>query len=259
MTRVTALLDALLSALEVRVADPDARIRMSAALLAWVILLSGFVALLWPMLRDFSTYGFHDWDAHATYRYITALSVRRYHEGPWWHPWLCGGVPAWGYVEGAPNLISPYLPVYLFADLRTALRVEVVGNGLIGLAGAYVLARRSCESRAFAAFFAALFVLNGRWALQAAVGHTWHLQYAVTPWVFYAFERALAAPWRAARFALLAGALLAYVCYAGGIYPLPHTALFLCAYAFMRALFERTFKPIAVLALAGVSALGLAA
>ncbi len=281
MTRVAALLDAWISALRARVRhpaariwasaldlaarirasalDPAARIRASATLLAWAILLAGFFALLWPMLRDFSTYGFHDWDAHSAYRYITTLSLRRYHEGPWWHPWLCGGVPAWGYVEGAPNLVSPYLPFYLFADIRTALRFEVVGNGLIGIGGAYALARRFCESRALAAFFAALFILNGRWALQTAVGHSWHLQYAITPWIFYAFERALDAPWRAQRWALLVGALLAYLCYAGGIYPLPHTALFLVAYALLRAIFERNWRPVLVLSLAGVFALGLAA
>jgi hypothetical protein len=211
------------------------------------------------MLRDFSTYGFHDWDAHAAYRYITTLSLREYHEGPWWHPWLCGGVPAWGYVEGAPNLVSPYLPFYLWADIRTALRIEVVGNGLIGLAGAWALARRFTTSYALCAWFAALFILNGRWAFQAAVGHTWHLQYALTPWIFYAFERAVAAPWRSTRFALLAGALLAYLCYAGGIYPLPHTALFLSLYALLRAALERSFLPVRVLAIAGVSSLGFAA
>jgi len=225
--------------------------------LAWLLLLTAYLALLWPMLRDFSTYGFHDWDAHAAYRYITPLSLREYGEGPWWHPWLCGGVPAWGYVEGAPNLVSPYLPFYLWADMRTAMRVEVVGNGLIGLAGAYALGRRFTRSRALSAFFAALFVLNGRWALQTAVGHTWHLQYAITPWVFYCVERALDE--KRLTFAGWAGALLAYLCYAGGIYPLPHTALFLLVYTVLCALFRCSFRPLVVVGVAGVCSLGLAA
>lgn len=259
MIRVAELLDRGLFWLRARFARGAARTRMAAALLALGVLLSGLVGLLWPMLRDFSTYGFHDWDAHAAYRHITTLSLRRYHEGPWWHPWLCGGVPAWGYVEGAPNLVSPYLPIYLLCDIRTALRLEVVGNAIIGLVGAYALARRFCASQVLAAFFAALFVLNGRWAFQAAAGHTWHLQYAVTPWVFYAFERALDAPSRALRFGLLAGSLLAYLCYAGGIYPLPHTALFLTAYAGLRSFFERSVRPLWVLGVVSVAAFGLAA
>src|SRR5687768_9961908 len=92
------------------------------------------VALLYvtgPMLADFSTYGFHDWDVETAYRYITVQSLA-HGEGPWWHPWLCGGVPAWGYVEGAPNLVSPYLPLYLLADVRTAIRLELLGQGVLG-------------------------------------------------------------------------------------------------------------------------------
>ncbi|MFZ5895314.1 MAG: hypothetical protein ACOY0T_29930 [Myxococcota bacterium] len=249
--------------MRVGLATRAARFALAAAVLVWLILLGAFAALLAPMLRDFSTYGFHDWDAHAAYRYITTLSLRQYGEGPWWHPWLCGGVPAWGYVEGAPNLVSPYLPFYLWADIRAAIRVEVIGNGLIGLAGAYTLARHFTRSRALAGFFAALFVLNGRWALQTAVGHTWHLQYAITPWVFYCFERALSERGdftaSARRFALTAGALLAYLVYAGGIYPLPHTALFLVTYASLRALFACSLRPLPIVALAGIAALALAA
>ena len=86
---------------------------------AIVLLVSALFSVLAPMLRDFSTYGFHDWDVETAYRYITVLSLKEYGEGPWWHPWLCGGAPAWGYVEGASNLVSPYLPLYLGADVRT--------------------------------------------------------------------------------------------------------------------------------------------
>lgn len=238
------------------------------AIAAWCLLLVAFFALLGPMLADFSTYGFHDWDAHSAYRYITALSLRRYGEGPWWQPWLCGGVPAWGYVEGATNLVSPYLPIYLFADIRTALRLEVVGDGLLGLWGAYLLARRFSRSAALCAAFAGLFVLNGRWALQAAVGHTWHLQYALTPWLFLCFEEARKrAPgsekrWLAGvslRPAFYAGACFAYLVYSGGIYPLPQTALLLSLYALLIALFEHKLWPIAHMAVSAVVAFGLSA
>ena len=121
-----------------------------------------------PMLDDFSTYGFHDWDVETAYRYITVVSLREHGEGPWWHPYMCGGVPAWGHVEGASNLVSPYLPLYLLSDVRTAIRLEVLGQGLVGLAGTYLFAGCFTRSIALRALLAALFVLNGRWALQAA-------------------------------------------------------------------------------------------
>jgi hypothetical protein len=231
-------------------------LRVGAEFVAGVLLVGALVFVLHPMLADFSTYGFHDWDVETAYRYITTVSLRA-GEGPWWHPWLCGGVPGFGYPEGASNLISPYLPLYLWADVRTALRLEVLGQGLLGIAGTYLFASALTRSVALRACLAALFVLNGRWALQAAVGHTWHLQYALMPWAFYCFERSL--PAGKERWALGCGVALALAAYWGGIYPLPHTALLLGLYAVLRAALERNRVPLLRVTVAGIAAFGLAA
>ena len=250
------LLDRLVAEWRALVGDPPRATRFVATLLASGLLIGALLYVLAPMLSDFSTYGFHDWDVETAYRYITVVSLRQ-GEGPWWHPWLCGGVPGFGYAEVASNLVSPYLPLYLLTDLRTALRCEVLGQGLFALLGTYVFAGLFTRSVALRSLLAALFVLNGRWALQAAVGHTWHLQYAFLPWAFYWFERSLAPDRR--RLALAAGGALALCCYFGGVYPLPHTALLLSLYACLRAAFDRSLVPLRSLALVALSAVGLAA
>lgn len=236
--------------------DAPFSLGFAATLLAIGLLVGCLAFVLGPMLRDFSTYGFHDWDSAAAYRYITPLSLK-HGEGPWWQPWFCGGVPAFGYSEGAPNLVSPYLPFYLFADVRTALRFEVLGQALLAFAGCWLFAGVFTRSVALRALLGALFVLNGRWALQAAVGHLWHLQYAFMPWAFYFYERSLA-PERF-RFAVALGVTLALCCFLGGIYPLPHTALLLGLYALWRAACDRSWLPLGRLVVAGASALGLSA
>jgi hypothetical protein len=230
--------------------------RWLPAFLAGALLVGALLFVLHPMLADFSTYGFHDWDVETAYRYITTVSLRA-GEGPWWHPWLCGGVPGFGYPEVASNLVSPYLPLYLWVDIRTAIRLEVLGQGLCGLAGTYLFASTLTRSVALRALLAALFVLNGRWALQAAVGHTWHLQYALMPWAFYCFERSLGAGSR--RWAVGAGVAMALCAYWGGIYPLPHTGFLLGLYAVLRAAFERSTRPLVSVTIAGLCAFGLAA
>lgn len=233
------------------------RWHLGAVALAVMTMLGVTLGVLAPMLARFDTYGFHDWDFSSSARYITVLSLKRYHEAPFWQPWLCGGFPSWGHYESSTNLVSPYLPVYLLADLRTALRVEILGSALTGLAGSYLFARRFTKSVALATFVAIVYTLNGRWALQTATGHTWHLQYGWTPWVFWFFDRGESTG-NHLEFAY-AGAVLALMVYLGALYPLPQTALALGVYALLLAVARRRLRPLIGVAVAGVTAVGLGA
>ncbi len=231
--------------------------RAWALVVAAVLLLWGELRMLGPMLARWDTYGFHDWDAATAYRHITTVALLEYGELPWWNPWLCGGFPAFGYVEGATNLVSPYLPLYLLLDVRAAIRIEVLGATATALAGAYLLASRFTRSVALAALVAALFALNGRWAFQLGTGHTWHLQFCWLPWALWAFD--LAQDPGRGRSAILAGAFVALTALLGGIYPLPYTALFLTGYALLLAVGRASLRPLGRLAVAGGVAAGLAA
>jgi hypothetical protein len=231
---------------------PDATTWIALALVVAAALVS-----LSHLLARFDTFGFHDWDVHLAYRYVTVASLRGYGEPPWWHPWLCGGFPAFGHPEGATNFVSPYLPLYLLTDVRVAVRLEVLGATLTGLLGAFLLARRFTSSGALCAFVAVVAALNGRWAMQAAVGHTWHLQYAWLPWVLLLFDRAAASG--RLRDAVGAGACLSLMVYMGGIYPVPHTALLLVLYAAALVPALRSARPLLALGVVGATALGFSA
>jgi hypothetical protein len=213
--------------------------------------------LLAPVFHSMSTFGFHDWDSHSAYRYVTVLSLKRYLEPPWWHPWLCGGFPAWAYVEGAPNFASLYLPLYLLLPIQVAERFEVLGGAVTGLVSAYLLAGRFTRSAAVRALVAVAYAINGRWALQAATGHTWHLQYGWLPLALLFFDISLDPGKR--RFAIYAGMVLAIIVYEGGIYPLPHTALTLVLYATALALARWSVEPFLALMVASLSGVGFAA
>ncbi len=223
---------------------------------AWVF----FVALrtlLGPLFHSMTTFGFHDWDSHSAYRYATVASLKKYHEFPWWNPWMAGGFPAWAYVEGATNFISPYLPLYLTLPLQVAERFEVLGATLTGLVSTYLLAGRVTRSAALRALVAVAYAVNGRWALQVSVGHSWHMQYAWLPLAVFFFDLSLDPGKR--RYALATGGVLAVLVYMGGIYPLPHTALLLVIYATTCAAVRGTWEPIRALVVAAVSGIGFAA
>ncbi len=220
------------------------------------------VATVWTVVRpwfdDTSTYGFHDWDVVTSFRYLVKTSLLEHHQFPGWNPYACGGYPSWGYVEGGTNLVSPWLPAYLTLPMPLAIRVEVAGMGLLGAFGAYALGSCFTKSHGARLLIAALWAVNGRWGLQIASGHAWHLAYAYLPWCLYFFERSRGEH-RRLRHLVLLGVGLAMLVYSGGIYPLPHTVLVLGCYAVVSAIQDRSVRPLWLLALGGLIGLGLSA
>lgn len=231
-----------------------------AALLGWATVVVPLFALAAPWLDVAGTFGIYDWDVETSHRYLTAVSLTRYGEAPFWNPYACGGFPAWGFIEGGTNLVSPWLPAYLLLPMSLAIRVEAIGSGLLGAAGAFMAAGRFTRSHAGRALVVALWAVNGRWALQAAAGHTWHLLYAWMPWCLYVFEGGREAPTRAqAKHVVALAAIFALVLYGGGIYPLPHIVLAMGLYAAALSVADKSWAPLRLLGVAGAIGVLLAA
>jgi hypothetical protein len=236
----------------------------ATAVLSWLVVLAMIAYELWPALTgDRSTVGAHDWDQMESHRYLVTKTILTYHQFPFWNPYACGGHPNWGGFESGTTVVSPWLPAYLLMTLPHALRLEVVGSALLSAIGAWLLASRFTRSPAVRALVVVAFAVNGRWALQIASGHTWHLVYAWTPWVLYFYDRAVGAdaslgpPRR--RWVVLAGVCLALTIYMGGIYPLPQTILVVALYGCLLAAMTRSARPVVVGVAAGAVAVGLAA
>jgi hypothetical protein len=242
--------------------------RAAASFLAWGIVLGMIGIVVGPALRDRQSIGSHDWDQMEAHRYLVYKSIRLYHQFPFWNPYGCGGHPSWAGIESGTAIVSPWLPFYLFAPLPIALKVELAGTAVLSAIGTWLFAGRFTRSAALRAFVCAIFVVNGRWALQAAAGHTWHLYYAWTPWVLYFFDRAHGLgrldhlgdrPPPRWRDVVLCGASIAMMVYNGAIYPLPQTIVTLAIWACVLAIYHRRIRPIAVALASGAVAFGLAA
>ncbi len=228
-----------------------------ARILAWATVVAPLAVVAYPWLAA-STYGLQDWDFQTAQRYLTKVSLLEYGQAPFWNPYACGGLPAWGYIESATTLVSPWIVPYLALPLPVALRIEILGSGLVGAAGAFAVAGRFTRSHAARAFVVALWAVDSRWTLQAASGHTWHLAYAWMPWCLYFFDRGAEPGWRARSIVALA-VCIALMLYAGGMYPLPHTAVALAAYAVVLAVMERSAAGPVRLGVAGLLGATLAA
>jgi hypothetical protein len=220
------------------------------------------VLVVSPLLARPMTLGARNWDQMNTQRAVVVRSIERYHQFPFWDPWTCGGHPAWGSLESDPIVVSPVLPVYFLAPLPIAIRVEILFWAVVGLFGCWRLAGRFTQSAPLKSVFTVMALLNSRWGMQIAAGHSWHLLYALLPWVLCFFDRAIepgAPPATVRRDVVLVGACIAVMVYGDGIYPVPHTAFALVVYAIVTARATGSWRPIATLAWSGAVAIGLAA
>src|SRR5579883_3201948 len=144
-----------------------------------------------PLLVHPWTLGQHNWDQMNTQREVVVQTILRFHQFPFWDPYTCGGHPAWGSLESAPIVVSPWLPAYLVAPLPIAIRIEILGSAIVCALGAWRLASRFTDRTVLRSLFAIVTVVNSRWAMQIAAGHTWHLLYGLFPWILYFFDRAI--------------------------------------------------------------------
>jgi len=233
--------------------------RLAAALVAWAIILGMIGFVVAPAFKDMQSLGSHDWDQMEAHRLLVRRTIREFKQFPFWNPFGCGGSPSWAGMESGSTVVSPWLPFILYASLPVAVKVEMAGTALIAAIGTWLLAGRFTKSAALKALCCAAFVVNGRWALQIAVGHTWHLYYAWTPWTLYFFDRAVQKGRQTSRDVVLCGACIAMMVYNGGIYPLPQTIVALAAWAIGLAAFHRSIKPIGAAVCAGLFSFGLSA
>jgi hypothetical protein len=236
-----------------------------SALLSWAVVAGVTAALLSGFFLDLDSFGAHDWDQMESHRELVVDSILRFGQFPFWDPYGCGGFPAWGAPESGTNAVSPFLPAYLAWPLAIAIRVEVAALVVALVLGCWFFARPYVRTPIGLGFVCIVAALSSRTALQAAVGHTWHLQYAGLPWVLGAWDRACAAPLappaaRGARYLWLAFAAIVFasMTYGGGVYPVPHTALCLACLAAYRSVRTRDPQPM-LLALAIVVTGGLLA
>lgn len=211
-----------------------------------------------PMLGHWDALGGHDWDQMAAHRYLMVKSLRQYGQFPFWDPYNCGGHPSWAGIESGTAIVSLWFPLYLLVKLPIALRLEVVGTALLSFAGTWLLAGRFTKHGGLRLLVCAVFVVNGRWALQVASGHTWHLYYCWMPWALYFVDRAFDDE-RPVGPVIGGGVVFAMMVYNGAIYPLPQTVLIAGLYATWLAIARRTFRPLVTLAVSGLLGVGLAA
>ena len=206
-----------------------------------------------PLFLHVENLGGNDWDQQLFYYGSFLKSIFEYNQIPFWNPWYCGGstlfqhpqVPMFSFTY----LLEPFIGLLLAAKLTIAIHYG------LALFGMMLLARKVYGlSNIFSIVLASTyFVFATYFSLRVAVGHTFTLPISYIPFIFLGYELYLSQ--KRVGWLLFSAAVFALIVWSAGIYPAPLMALFLCGYAFLRAIVEKDVTPIRALILLGGYAL----
>ncbi|MEO7091850.1 MAG: hypothetical protein ABI175_01285 [Polyangiales bacterium] len=195
----------------------------------------------WPMIDALP--GTQGGDGPVFYKMFEAarVSMTRYHEFPLWNPYECGGLPLWDNPQ-APFGSPLTWPMYFIGTTKT-VAFWYIAHSAIGFASMWLLMRVELETSRAAAFVSAgAFAFCGFFQNHLPGGHL----------VFASFEYFPLAVlfWRRAehdlRMAIGLGLVVAMMIYEGGIYPIPHLAVFLAVETLTRLWPVKRFPKVAV-------------
>ena len=131
--------------------------------------------------------GVCDWDLHLVWFEALRQSVVRWHQFPWWDPWLCGGFPL--AAEPQVGLISLDTPLVLLFGTSAGIRLAAVGSMMLATEGARRLARLWLADPWAVALVAVVYSWNGAILLFTVSGHALTICYPFLPWMLvYAFQ-----------------------------------------------------------------------
>ncbi len=141
----------------------------------------------YPLFAHPANGGMYDWDLYSSWFEAARIAILRYHEFPWWNPYLCGGFPL--AADPQVGLLSIDLPLVLAFGTSQGLRLATVLSLMLAIEGARRLARLWLSDPWAVALAAAVYGWNGSISWLASVNPGLSLSHPLLPWLLlFAFR-----------------------------------------------------------------------
>ena len=171
--------------------------------------------------NPFNLASYHDDHFHYAHEDIARITILRFHELPVWSPYYCGGIEGIGNPQDVS--LAPDFLLRLVFGTGPGRHLAVVLFTVLGMEGAYRLARRYDASVIASAMAGIAFAASGRFAPLLHDGWIHFFAYQLVPWTVVCLEGGITS--RAHR--LWGGFFLAWMVLCGGTYVVPHTGVLL--------------------------------
>jgi len=207
-----------------------------------VIFIIVSIIYAFPVLENISYLGTMDWDQFTFWNAVPRDTILRYHQFPFWNPYVNGGNPM------LANPDSSFLsPLYIFVLMFGAvigLKIQIIVHLIIGLMGMFYLSGHLSLSKKASYLSSFIFMLNSTYALHLSEGHAEWMAMAFVPWAFLYFIKSLEQPRQALGAVFFLGLMIF-----SGVYIFSLFALFLSIFAFFKVLETRRIMPVKMLGL----------
>lgn len=117
------------------------------------------------------------------------ISVVKFHQFPWFNPWVAGGVPL--YANPQFGLISIQAFFVLLFGTLTGLKLTIVVYALLGMWGIYCLLRYNNTPISRSILLGYIFTLGGFGIYHVTGGHLTFAVYYLIPFLLWSFQRAI--------------------------------------------------------------------
>lgn len=165
---------------------------------------------------DFDATGYGDYQEYHHLWESAWIAITRHGEWPLWNPHQCGGITQYGNPQ--TQVFHPLFYASLLIGPTIALKLFLFVHVVLGVYGAYLLARREQRLSEVASWLAAIgWAGSGYFAYHCGTGHANFIAFYLTPWLVVGWRWAM----RDVRWALLVGLVMAFTVLAGGVYAFP--------------------------------------
>lgn len=203
--------------------------------------------------------GISDWDYYFSLHHGHVQTILKYHQLPFWNPYICGGTA--GIADPEFRFFTPTFLLQLAFGVEKGLRLAIWLSIATGGVGMLLLAKKLGRSVYASLFTAIATTFSSVTIIEIVEGHPNVFAAMYIPWILWAWLAAYRA--RSARnvtavrvWQVTTAVFLALTFFQGGIYLLMYTALAFLVFPF---LVRNKRAAIWTTVVSGVFALGLAA
>lgn len=224
----------------------DRKITLSKALVPAAVIIGAALIYISPVLSGIRNIGSSDWDNQLFYHGAAVKTALSYRQFPLWNPYHCGGNPMLASPE--ISFLSPTFVLDLFFGEVVGVKLAIVFFTIMGFWGMRYLSRTLGMGRVSSFLPAVIFMTSSWYALRVTEGHTGFLAFALLPSsaAFYIKslddgEKGFAGP---LKMLIVSSLFLAWMIFAGGVYPFIVSALFFSVFSILSAVSRRSFVPL---------------